>query len=56
MERYLTEKYNFIAKDTVNVLSDDVTLYNGLDVYVQIDIDKGCKFWFIRNSNHLEYL
>jgi hypothetical protein len=51
MERYNTETYNFIAQDTVNVVSNDVTVYNGLDVYIQIDLDKGCKLWFIKNSN-----
>jgi len=55
MEKYNTERYNFVANDSTNILSDDVTLYTGLDVYILIDLNLGCKFWFTRNNNIIEH-
>jgi hypothetical protein len=53
---YNIERYNFIVtKDTTNIISNDVTLFKGIDVYIQLDLETGHKFWFVRNNNTFEY-
>lgn len=53
---YNIERYNFIiAKDSISVLSNDITIIKGLEIYIQLDLENGNKFWFTRNSNIFEY-
>lgn len=44
---YNIERYNFIiAKDSISVLSNDITIIKGLEIYIQLDLENGNKFWF----------